>query len=143
MKKLFLAVVSAVAVIAAPLQVGDTFPVSELPDQFEKTVKIDENTQQVIISFTKAQGAHIKTYLDSNKGYLKQTRSVYAADVTPVPSFVMSFFMLPKFEEYDFSIGLIDNEEISQLLPKKEEKITILTLDNQKVTSIKFVQKLP
>ena len=42
-------------------------------------------------------------------------------------------------KDYNFSILLID-EDNKALFPVEQDKITIITLDNSKVTGIKFIK---
>ena len=63
-------------------------------------------------------------------------------DATAVPSMVMSMFMMPKFKKYTYSIGLLDNEKDVAYFPKKEDRITVISLENLNVTAIDFKEKL-
>lgn len=63
-------------------------------------------------------------------------------DVTSVPGMVMSMFMLPKFKNYSYPVGLIEEKEALAYFPKKEGNITLITLDNLKVTAITFKESL-
>lgn len=142
MKKLIILAFAAIAAFASEIAVGQQFLETSFVNQHEKNLEITNDTKKVIIAFTKKSGSVVNDFLNENKGYLKDTQSVYLTDVSQVPSFVMSFFMLPKFREYYYEIGLVEDESISKLLPKKDEMLTIIELDNRKITSISFSKNL-
>ncbi len=124
------------------LNVKDTFPYDSFNDQFDKKVAITPQTKKIIISFSKKNGKAVKTFLQTHKGYLKKEQAVYLADVSSVPSLVMFLFMGPALKDNNFSIGLIEDEEIVEILPKVESKTTVISLDKMYIKSIKFVDNL-
>ncbi len=56
-----------------------------------------------------------------------------------MPSIITSLFAMPKMKEYPFSVLLVD-EANKGLFPVKEDMISIITLDNSKITDIKYVK---
>jgi len=127
---------------AQPLSVGTTIEATQFKDQFEKNLTITAQTQQLIVVFSKVEGEKVKAFLETNPNYLYENNALYLMDVTPVPSMVMSMFMLPKFKKYAYPIGLIEDEKVLETLPKKEKFITLITLDNLKITAIEFKEAL-
>lgn len=127
---------------ADTLQEGATIQAPIIKDQFEKTVNITPQTKQIIIAYTKAQGDVLKTFLEANPNYLTENNALYFMDATAVPSMVMSLFMMPKFKKYSYAIGLLENEKDVAYFPKKEDQLTIITLNNLNVTAIAFQEKL-
>jgi len=127
---------------AQPLSVGTTIEATQFKDQFEKNLSITTQTQQLIVVFSKVEGEKVKAFLEANPNYLREKNALYLMDVTPVPSMVMSMFMLPKFKKYAYPIGLIEDEKLLAPFPKKEKFITFMTLENFKVTSIEFKEIL-
>ena len=127
---------------AQPLSVGTTIEATQFKDQFEKNLSITAQTQQLIVVFSKVEGEKVKAFLETNPNYLRENNALYLMDVTPVPSMVMSMFMLPKFKKYTYPIGLIEDEKVLETLPKKEKFITLITLDNLKITAIEFKEAL-
>jgi len=124
------------------LKEGTTIQAPVIKDQFEKTVSIAPQTKQIIIAYTKSQGDVIKAFLEANPNYLSENNALYLMDATAVPSMVMSMFMMPKFKKYTYSIGLLDNEKDVAYFPKKEDRITVISLENLNVTAIDFKEKL-
>jgi len=130
------------AVFANVLKVKDTFPYDSFSDQFEKKLAITPQTKEIIISFSKKNGKAVKSFLQTHKGYLEKKQAVYLADVSSVPSLVMSLFMKSALQKNNFRVGLIEDEEIVEILPKVEGKTTVLRLEKMHIKSIKFVDTL-
>ena len=130
------------AVFADVLKVKDKFPYDSFSDQFEKKLAITPQTKEIIISFSKKNGKAVKTFLQTHKGYLKKRQAVYLADVSSVPSLVMSLFMKPALQKNNFRVGLIEDEKIAEILPKVEGKTTVIHLEKMYIKSIKFIDKL-
>ena len=124
------------------LKVKDKFPYDSFSDQFEKKLAITPQTKEIIISFSKKNGKAVKAFLQTHKGYLKKRQAVYLADVSSVPSLIMSLFMKPALKKYDFSVGLIEDEEIAEILPNVEGKTTVIRLEKMHIKSIKFIDNL-
>ena len=124
------------------LKVKDKFPYDSFSDQFDKKLAITPQTKEIIISFSKKNGKAVKAFLQTHKDYLKKRQAVYLADVSSVPSIAMSFFMQPAMQKYNFSIGLIEDEEIAEVLPAVEGKTTVIRLDKMYIKSITFVDSL-
>lgn len=124
------------------LKVKDTFPYDSFSDQFEKQLAITPQTKEIIISFSKKNGKVVKAFLQTHKGYLEKNQAVYLADVSSVPSLIMSLFMKPALQKNNFSVGLIEDEKIVEILPEVEGKTTVIRLEKMHIKSINFVDGL-
>ncbi|WP_415405962.1 hypothetical protein ACLHDG_09350 [Sulfurovum sp. CS9] len=124
------------------LKVKDKFPYDSFSDQFENKLLITPQTKKIIISFSKKNGKAVKAFLQTHKGYLEKKQAVYLADVSSVPSLAMLLFMKPALQKNNFSVGLIEDEEIANILPKVEGKTTVIRLEKMYIKSIKFIDKL-
>jgi len=144
MKKIILAALLLLpfGLVADTLKEGTLIQAPVIKDQFEKTVSITPQTKQIIIAYTKSQGDVLKAFFEANPHYLSENNALYLMDATSVPSLVMSMFMMPKFKKYTYSIGLIEDEKDVAYFPKKEDQLTIISLDNLNVTAIDFKEKL-
>jgi len=127
---------------ADALKEGAPIQAPAIKDQFEKNVSITPQTKQIIIAYTKSQGDVMKAYLEANPNYLSENNALYLMDATSVPSMVMSMFMMPKFKKYSYSIGLLENEKDVAYFPKKEDRMTVITLENLSVKAVEFKEKL-
>ena len=124
------------------LKVKDKFPYDSFIDQFKKKLAITPQTKEIIISFSKKNGKAVKAFLQTHKGYLEKKQAVYLADVSSVPSLVMSLFMKPSLQKNNFRVGLIEDEEIANILPQVEGKTTVIRLEKMHIKSIKFIDSL-
>lgn len=142
MKLLAALLIASLSLLADPLKKNEILKVTEFTDQFERPLIITKDTQKIIISFSKANGAAVKDFLYANRDYLAKNSAVYLADVSSVPGFVMSMFMLPKFEEYYFKMGLIEDEKKALYFPRKDDKLTIIHMTDLMVKEIEFRDNL-
>ncbi|MBP6497579.1 MAG: hypothetical protein KA253_02795 [Campylobacteraceae bacterium] len=127
---------------AQDLKEGSPLKTMAIKDQFEKNIAITTQTKQILLAFSKEQGEKVKVFLEANPNYLAENNAIYLMDVSTVPGMVMSMFMLPKFQKYSYTVGLVENEKDIAYFPKKENLITVITLDNLNVTSIAFKEVL-
>ncbi len=142
MKYLILTLCLPFMLFANSLQEGAFMQPLVIKDQHEKNVIISADTKEIIVAFTQAQGTAIKAFLEANPNYLAEHHAVYLMDATAVPSMVMSIFMMPKFKKYPYSIGLLEKEKDVAVFPKKEERMTVLSLDKFKITNVSFKESL-
>lgn len=140
-KKLILSAFFAVGLLANTLTIGNEIPTLKIKDQFEKEHVVDANTKTIIFSATKDEATTIRDFINE-KGkaeFLTSNNIVYIADITGMPSLVTKFFAMPKMKKYEFPILLVD-EQNKSLFPLDGEKITVLSLENGKVTQVKYVK---
>jgi hypothetical protein len=139
-KKLLLTVFLGLSAFANSLTVGNNLPVLTVKDQFEKEHTIDSTVKTIIFSASKAESTTIKEFLNTKeKDFLETNHISYVADITGMPSLISKFIALPKMRDYTFPILLID-EDNKALFPVEEDKITIITLDNSKITDVKYIK---
>jgi hypothetical protein len=142
MKSLILFLFFTLSLFAIDVKIGDAINITNVKDQFEKTMSIDSSVKKIILSFTKENGEIVKSFLEQNPNYLKDNNIKYLADLSGAPSFVLSWFMMPKFKKYNYSMGIVTDENKLKNIPRQNEKITIITLNNLKITNIEFVSNL-
>ena len=139
-KKFLFTVFLGLSAIANSLTIGNNLPTLTIKDQFEKEHTVDANIKTIIFSATKSEGVTIKEFLlAKDKDYLTTNKTVYVADITGMPSLITKFIAMPKMKDYPFSVLLID-EANKTLFPVKEDMISIISLENGKITDIKYVK---
>lgn len=139
-KKFLFTVLLGLSAFANSLTIGTDIPTLTVKDQFEKDHTVDANIKTIIFSATKTEGTTIKEFLlTKDKDYLTTNKAVYIADITGMPSLITKFIAMPKIKDYPFSVLLID-EANKTLFPVKEDMISIISLENGKVTDIKYVK---
>ncbi len=141
-KKFLFSVLLGLSVFASPLMVGNSLPTLTIKDQFEKSHTVDGTIKTILFSASKDEGTTIKEFLlTKDKSFLDTTKTVYVADITGMPSIITSLFAMPKMKEYPFPVLLID-EANKTLFPVQEDMISIIKLDNGKITEVKYVKTI-
>ena len=125
----------------AELKVGDSFPTLTLVNQFDEKIELKkEGSLKIILSFEKDVSAGIKTFLDTQeKNFLVDNNVVYISDISKMPSLITSWFAIPKMKQFDFKVALIYDEDEGKVLNRQEEKVTVMILNDNNITSIEFV----
>ena len=126
---------------AAPLDNGDAFPAMDLADQHDVAGKAPNGATWVIIAFEMPVAKNINKWLSTKKkSYLTEHKTLWIADVTPMPKVIASTFALPKMRKYPQRIFLVRDETFGDKFPKKAKQATALKLDAKGVvTDIRYV----
>jgi len=130
-----------ISTLFADLKVGETFPALTLVDQFDTKMIIKEKgSTTLLLSFEKGVSSSIKTYIDTKeKGYLVKNNIMFISDISSMPSFITSMFAIPKMKKFSFKIALINDEKEASLLTKEVGKVTVITLKNNIIRSIEYI----
>lgn len=144
MNKFFTALTLSAAILgAAPLAINS--PLNML-DSFKyetpigRQMKIPKKTKLVIIAFEKDTGALVNEYLNTQSPfYLPKNNSVFIADINKMPSVITNMFALPKLQKYKHLIYLHYGEKFQNIVPNKEQKITLLHIEESKIKEISFI----
>jgi cyanate permease len=140
MKKIVLFALMAMSLYGAGYSVGQVVPPLSLKDQFGHTIELTTMPKTVIMAFEKGTAATVNEYLATqNNNYLAQNSAVFIADISQMPSFIATTFALPKLRSYHHPILLIEDEAQGLAFPGKEEKITILHFNQNRVSAIEFI----
>ena len=141
MKKIIMASLLLATALFAEIKVGENFPNLTLVDQFDEKMEVKkEGATKLILSFEKDVSSEVKTFLDSKeKNYLNDNNLFYISDISSMPSFVTSWFALPKMKKFDFKIALIYDENEGTAITREEGKVTVVTLTDNNITAIEFV----
>ena len=139
-KKFLFTVLLGLSAIANSLTVGSSLPTLTIKDQFEKDHVVDASVKTIVFSASKTEGATIKDFLlTKDKDFLAKNNLVYVADITGMPSIITTLFAMPKMKDYPFSVLLVD-EANKGLFAVKEDMISVISLENSKITDIKYVK---
>lgn len=134
MKKTFMFIVATTFLFA--LDVGSQIPFSSLKDQFGKDLLITSETKKIYISFDKKTGKLLQKRL--SKDFLEQNNAIAIYELSKAPSVVISLFMMPGFKKLPFKIAINKDEDLAKILPKQEDKMTIIELNKKIITHISF-----
>jgi hypothetical protein len=143
MKKVLILIALAITIVGA-----DTIKVSSALNSLNKfafenaqgdKLTIPSNIRTIVVSYEKYTGKLVNNYLDSkNPTYLDKLNAVFIADISEMPSIVITLFALPKIRKYKHTVYLHYLDEFAKYIPAKDKKITIIKIQNQKVKSISY-----
>ncbi len=114
----------------------------KLPDQFDKSHQLKDDTKLLIMVFSKATGHTVKEYLKKQpKGFLENRSAMFIADISPMPVVIRNTFALPDFKKSSYSVLLIYDKNLSAKLKdeKNADKIVIVYLENREIKDIKYI----
>ena len=139
-KKLLVLALLATALFSNTFEVNSKIGTLEFKDQFEKNQIVNADVKTIIFSSEKDTSAGLNEFLASKeKGFLETNNTVFVADISGMPSIISYLFALPKMKKYNYNVLLIDKEGDTRF-SKKEERLTVYTLNNGVVTNIKYVE---
>ena len=140
MKKIILSALLFVATFANALNIGDATPTFEIKDQFEKMHKISADAKTILVAESRSTSVIIREYLlTKDVNFLATNKTHYIADISGMPSLISRFIALPKMKKYPFSILLV-NEEQAKSFSTKDDKITVYTITDGKVSGVKYIE---
>jgi len=129
--------------VAKPFGVGS--PLQALNDyryetQHGRQMKIPRSTRLVVIAFEKETGALVNDFLNTKDPfYMPKHRAVFIADINKMPTIITNLFALPKMQKYKHLAYLHYDEEFQNIIPHKEEKITLVRIKDEKVEKISYI----
>jgi len=144
MSKFLTALIVSAAILGAtpltinsPLNILDSFKY-ETPTG--RQMKIPKKTKLVIVAFEKDTGALVNEYLDTQSPfYLPKNNTIFIADINKMPTVITNMFALPKLQKYRHLIYLHYGEKFQSVVPNKEQKITLLHIEDSKIKEISFI----
>ena len=124
------------------LKVGNTIKAINVNDQFDKPQKLTNYTKKIIFVFTKNSGHQVRELLNKKPNdYLSKSNITFIADIHKMPSIIANMIAIPDLQKHKYSIMLIRDDKLSlpYLNETYKEYITIVSLDNLKVTDITLI----
>jgi hypothetical protein len=101
---------------AQAIEIGDPVPSWSLLDQFDQPYAMDsQKTQTILVASSMSAGKIMEKALkDKPKGFLEARRTVFIADIKPMPAYVTRFFAVPKMRKvYSYRVALDREAEIA------------------------------
>jgi hypothetical protein len=140
MKKVLIMLFVAFVSLANALNIGDSTPTFQIKDQFEKMHKISADAKTILIAESRGTSVIIREYLLSKDvNFLEANKAHYIADISGMPSLISKFIALPKMKKYPFPILLVDEEQ-AKSFSTKDDKITVYTITDGKVSGVKYIE---
>jgi hypothetical protein len=123
---------------AQAIEIGDPVPSWSLLDQFDEPYVMDEHTTQTILvaSSMSAGKTMEKALKDKPKGFLEARRTVFIADIKPMPALITRFFAVPKMRKvYSYRVALDREALIAPGYGGDPSKVQWLQLKDGKLVS--------
>jgi len=128
--------------IAPAIEVGQPFQPAPFKDQFGNEGSVTEDTQTVIMVFSKSTGHLVKEFIEQQPDtYLKEHHAIFVADVSKMPSLIFKYAALPDLQKHNYPIYLILDEEVAQNFKneKYSDYVMVIDLDHGTVQAVTFV----
>jgi len=128
--------------IESKLVVNNSLEKLALSDQHAKPTPITKETQKIIFAFSKDVGHDCNDFLATkDANFLAEHNAMFVADVSAAPSMIRSMFIMPGLRDFEHTILVIDEEEISNKykIADKAEKIVLVSLENFIITKIEYL----
>jgi hypothetical protein len=127
------------AAFAAPCEVGKALVPFSAKDQHDQPFEFNSaSLRYLLISHDMDTGKRANAALHAaGADYLPSKRAAYLANIHGMPG-IGRVFALPKMRKYCHRIILGDDAELITRFPEQAGKVTILTLDGDKITAIRF-----
>lgn len=131
---------TGLAQAAELLKVGDKLPTIALTTQHDKAYSFDNSVKRIIMSAEKQSAGMVTDLLDSKPAsYLKDSQTVYLADMHRMPSLITKFVALPQLREKSYDIVLGREEADLAAFPREKGCLTLMSIKEQTIESLKFV----
>jgi hypothetical protein len=125
--------------VSAPYEQGQAMASFKAKDQHEQdfTLNIKE-TKFLLVSHDMETGKRANAVLtEVGKESMEKQKAVYLANIFGMPG-IGRFFALPKMRKYSHRIILGDDAALIALFPVEQGKVTVLALNDGKISSIKY-----
>lgn len=128
-----------ISAFAAPCEVGKALAPFSAKDQHDQAFEFKSGAlRYLLVSHDMDTGKRANAALhaaDSN--CLPSKRAAYLANIYGMPG-IGSAFALPKMRKFCHRIILGDDAELITRFPEQKGKVTVLILDGDKVTAIRY-----
>jgi len=103
-------------------------------------IEIPKDIKLIIISYEKDIAEEINEYLDTqDASYLLKHNAIFIADVHKMPRLIAKIVAIPRLQKYKHPIYLYYGEELENIALRKEAKITVLHVENEKIKEIRYI----
>ena len=124
---------------AAPCEIGKALAPFSAKDQHEQAFEFKSGALRfLLVSHDMDTGKRANAALHSaGANFLPGKRAAYLANIYGMPG-IGRAFALPKMRKYCHRIILGDDAELITRFPEQKGKVTVLTLDGDKVAAIRY-----
>ena len=114
-----------------------------LPDQFDKSHSLSDETKTLILTFAKESSHMARSFLLTQPDdYLSSRNAYYIADISPMPTVIRNAFAMPDLKQSAYPVILMYTDAVASKFRDEAQKaaIMIISLENKKITSVKFAE---
>lgn len=134
---MFLAVVACLPLHAAGT--GESLSGIQLKDQFGKMHSLEPTVKRIYFTHDMAGGKLLKAALgDKGQAVLDSQQAVAITDVSQMPAMIRSMMAMPAMKKRSYLIWIDETGKVLADLPRKPDQVTVIELDHQKITSVRF-----
>ena len=122
------------------LQVGSKLEL-KLPDQFDKTNTLTNDTKKLIFAFSKNTGHITREFFGKqDKEFLNNKKALLVADISKMPLFIRNTFAMPDLKKSPYNILLIYDGKLAKEFEKgiDKDKVIVVDLNNKEVTKVNY-----
>lgn len=132
---------SAAAPAPAPYKVGDSFAAFATKDQHDKAYAYEGGARTIVVAFDMSAGKAANAFFEKQPvDFLPQQKTLFISNIHGMPG-IARVFAMPKMKKYPHRILLADAEDFLARYPKKDNTLTVLSLDEKGIiTGIRHVK---
>ena len=129
----------SISAFAAPCVIGKALAPFSAKDQYDQPFEFKSGAlRYLLVSHDMDTGKRANAALHSaGANFLPGKRAAYLANIYGMPG-IGRAFALPKMRKYCHRIILGDDAELITRFPEQKGKVTVLTLDGDKVAAIRY-----
>lgn len=132
----FLAVLLLVLSVACAqaVEVGERLAPWTLLDQFDQPYSLNDELQVLLVARSMAGAKLLAAALDQQpKGYLESRKVVFLADISRMPSVIVTAFAVPAMRDYNYRVMLDRSARIAPRYPVENDAVLWLQLQQGRV----------
>ncbi len=132
----FLAVLLLVLSVACAqaVEVGERLAPWTLLDQFDQPYSLNDELQVLFVARSMAGAKLLAAALDQQpKGYLESRKVVFLADISRMPSVIVTAFAVPAMRDYNYRVMLDRSARIAPRYPVENDAVLWLQLQQGRV----------
>ncbi|MDA7818070.1 hypothetical protein N9A28_07755 [Sulfurimonas sp.] len=105
-----------------------------------RDMRVPRMQKLIVVAFEKSTGDLVNKYLKTKDPYyLLKNDATFIADISKMPTAITKMIAIPQMKKYEHLVYLNYNEEFSKSFPVKKGTLTLLHVDNYKISNISFV----
>lgn len=124
-----------------PMKIGNKVEFALLQDQYANPFPHADNMELLIFTDNMESSREVRDALERvEPACYNNGKLVFIADVSGMPKLITRLIAIPKMRGYHFPIWLDYEGEATEALPVKEDHISLISVKDQAITGIEYVQ---